>query len=66
MIFNNFKDKSPMYKIWATTVLICAIYGLVSIFKENGLTRFDYLIMFYTHASILISFIINRQSLSPQ
>jgi hypothetical protein len=53
-MLKKIKGRPLWYKIWAISVAIAAIYVLIGIFTEEGLSKFGYFLMFFTHASILL------------
>ena len=54
-MLNKIQGRPLWYKIWACTAAIVAVYVLMKVFVTNfELTSFDYLLMVFTHASILI------------
>ena len=51
---NKLQGRPLWYKIWAIVVGIAAIYVLIKAFAFDGLSKFGYFLMAFTHLSILL------------
>ncbi len=54
-MLHKIKNKPPIYQLWTTTVVLCALYCLLKYFFL-GLGFFDYLVQAYVFISIIIDF----------
>ncbi|PAU95521.1 hypothetical protein CK503_00200 [Aliifodinibius salipaludis] len=61
-MLNKIQGRPFWYKVWTISFGIAAIYVLIKVFTEEGLAKFDYFLMFYTNASILLDIFISRFS----
>ncbi|MBL7815029.1 MAG: hypothetical protein JNL70_08465 [Saprospiraceae bacterium] len=61
MFLDHLKNQSVPVRIWAISVIIAAVYGLVKIIFFPALSNTDYLIMAYTHLSLLVSFFMGKK-----